>query len=842
MAMPIPRKRRWSAPWLLLVLALLAGCGGGGGSSNVPDAGPTLGPADMADYYPLNTGDLWIYLNIYGAEERIRTLGPVGASEPGVWRVGNSRMPGVDSYYRRTATAVTFLGSRSSDPQDRALGDIEVFRLPARLGQSWVLFDKVLPKFADADGDGVADDVAARAVATTLAYEAVDTPTGRFERALKIRFENTQTVTFAANGRKFSDTVVTETWYVADLGPVRSVTVQVGPPLIERARNALAGYKIGSRRSKTTAPEIRGQGPVDGSYVQSGRVEVYFGEEMDPESAPQAVVVTGPDGVTLPGAVRWDRANQLLIYEPTGPVPQGRYNIALAASLSDLFGNTLAANTSWSAVFDNTAPALVSTNPAQGAVGVGIGTRIEVVFSEAVAAASMPSSLQLMVFSGASNGWPVDGKVSGAGTTWTFTPDRPLLRGARYELLISGRIYDPAVNFLPFSRVSFTTEPGRFDAVRWLADPADVRYLAPADMDGDGRADVVMLMTDGRLLLVQQRAGGVLEPRVIAATVPYGSARFVVADLNQDGRPDIVFDNGSAWLAQQADGSFLIQTLSSGQSLTDTHVIRMPDGLLAVAGLSRNQQRSIWRQRAPGVFAAPETLDIGGGYGGEWVVGDVDGDGLPDIVSVLGYTEDSFSLVIDYQQADGRFAARQVLPVTNKALLRSNETGASVLALADLDGDGRTDLVYTTIADAGFDIMFVRQTGPGVFAAPVRVATGAMAGLYVVDIDGDGRLDLLTGSTSSAVVIHFQQPSGQFADGELYGDGFAHGPFAVADFNGDGRTDIFARGLIWYQRAGASAARAQLRAFGMLQGRDWERVVDRFKATAVVRGQGAKNP
>jgi VCBS repeat protein/FG-GAP repeat protein len=126
--------------------------------------------------------------------------------------------------------------------------------------------------------------------------------------------------------------------------------------------------------------------------------------------------------------------------------------------------------------------------------------------------------------------------------------------------------------------------------------------------------------------------------------------------------------------------------------------------------------------------------------------------------------------------------------------------------IADVNGDGLPDLVVANLGPgtdgtgvAGVSVLLQNAASPGTFLAPVTYATphGAID-VAVGDLDGDGRPDLVVASIdpdfSGGVSVLLQTaapaPAGSFGTATVY-PGFGQ-PLSVAigDLNGDGHPDI----------------------------------------------------
>ena len=154
---------------------------------------------------------------------------------------------------------------------------------------------------------------------------------------------------------------------------------------------------------------------------------------------------------------------------------------------------------------------------------------------------------------------------------------------------------------------------------------------------------------------------------------------------------------------------------------------------------------------------------------GEISLGDIDGDGLPDIL--VGGVADPL---------DNLFLPGTVyLNQGNSSFALGENTDPTSFALEDLTGKGVVDL----IGNSGNSIFIWPNNGAGGFSSsPITIPTIANSGpIRVVDMDGDGHPDIVTVNQ-----ILYGNGSYQFTSVPL-----AIGAnFVVGDFNGDGRLDI----------------------------------------------------
>jgi hypothetical protein len=349
--------------------------------------------------------------------------------------------------------------------------------------------------------------------------------------------------------------------------------------------------------------------------------------------------------------------------------------------------------------------------------------------------------------------------------------------------------------------------------------PTDVVVV---DLDGDGRADVVTLASVvmgvgrkvGQLQVYRQTdAGTFAAPETYeVGAYPW---RVHVVDIDGDGAPDLVITDVEAWtvswMRQDASsrGRFLPPAvIDSGLHAYDVGVADLDgDGApdLAIPDVSKGATRLVLRYQDParrGTFL-PGVDVTAPGAAGDLVAGDLDGDGRADLA---GWFYDppindtpSGRLGVSLQGADARFG-------TFTTLAANTDHVAQKLALGEVDGDGRTDLLafFKPASNASRPLLTaVRQVGQGAFAPPVSTEVGDPCGVddaTFADLDGDGRTDVAvvgthpddSGRLRSTLCVLLQDGRGAFTLATAIGLPVQVLATAIAagDLDGDGRPDL----------------------------------------------------
>ena len=205
----------------------------------------------------------------------------------------------------------------------------------------------------------------------------------------------------------------------------------------------------------------------------------------------------------------------------------------------------------------------------------------------------------------------------------------------------------------------------------------------------------------------------------------------------------------------------------------------------------------------------PPTNDAGHGVsgGGSLAVADINHDGKPDIV-VAGFEPGGFGGTYYYEVLLGTGGGQFVLSQQYTVSDNGNAT-----RLADLDGDGQLDLVFV----ASGSVAWMKGVGNGQFlpGAPlltVNIGVGSVEKIEIIDVDGEGKVDVLMSNASGNGVWmakgigngSFLPPTHLYDTGIYVSAGRDVGQIIVADVNGDGRLDIVADGFVLLQQANHS--------------------------------------
>jgi hypothetical protein len=372
--------------------------------------------------------------------------------------------------------------------------------------------------------------------------------------------------------------------------------------------------------------------------------------------------------------------------------------------------------------------------------------------------------------------------------------------------------------------------------------------LVATDIDGDGYTDLVVARESNGVFsaagdswfyqVLMGYGNGTFNAAPVTLVGPFGSGGngatqsvtqwpstgiYALADFNADGHLDLLEPQPSG---TNVDGATLMAlTISPGKgdgsfgagvasAMTFTPAIVAAgdlngDGKVDAVAVGSNSAGAV----IVGVLFGSGGTSLTGeldyplpantGIPARVVIGDFNGDGLPDIaVAIRGGPFCSNTCTTGVYVLFGQQAHTFAAPVLIDSSLQP------IIATGDLNGDGRADLV---VADAGLGYLAPTVSTPGVIhvylgnadksftASTPVIPTLFFSDVALADINKDGKLDIIAGAEDAAggntlVLALPGNGTGGFGTAvkTLIAGGFEDPPpvIAVGDFDGDGNADV----------------------------------------------------
>ncbi|MFM2069331.1 MAG: hypothetical protein RLZZ584_4240, partial [Pseudomonadota bacterium] len=276
-------------------------------------------------------------------------------------------------------------------------------------------------------------------------------------------------------------------------------------------------------------------------------------------------------------------------------------------------------------------------------------------------------------------------------------------------------------------------------------------WVQVGDVTGDGKLDIVTFndLSSSVSVLAGNGAGQFGTPKVLGlgtgATTAVGGA---LADMNNDGRLDIISANvGSSNV-------------------------------------------SIFTSLGNGSFSAPavvqvDVVEAGVTKARELAIGDLNKDGWNDIV-----TTNPGNHTVSVLMSDGKGGLKPDL-----IRLGTGATSPFGVELADVNGDGRLDIITSNFTSHNVSVITANAAGGFNSADNFSVGTGASnpVKLTLGDVNGDGKLDIVTANqTSNNISVLTGNGLGGFNTAQVITTGVTQLDVSVVDINGDGKNDILA--------------------------------------------------
>jgi Bacterial Ig-like domain (group 3)/FG-GAP-like repeat len=400
--------------------------------------------------------------------------------------------------------------------------------------------------------------------------------------------------------------------------------------------------------------------------------------------------------------------------------------------------------------------------------------------------------------------------------------------------------------------------------VNWNGSPLDTTFVSSSQLTATVPASDIAAASTASVAVVSPGPGGGVsniqyfsiaasvtsvsfQPAVTYPSGPGGGYSMAVADVNGDGKLDLLVVNGGSGndlvsvLLGNGDGTFQapVSYDAGGQQTISVAVADLngdgkPD-LVVVNSVSLTV--GVLRGNGDGTFQPVVTYSAGGS---PWsvAVADVNGDGNPDILvgdasSCYGCSAGGLVGVL-LGNGDGTFQP----VVTYSSGGYSFETSPTAIAAADLNGDGQLDVVMTNAcfdkcssADTKGGVGVLLGNGDGTFQPAVIYRSGgygpSIGALAIADVNRDGKPDLIVANSNSVstgssglgtIGVLLGNGDGTFQPAVVYASGaYSAASVVVADVNGDGEPDLVVTNFCSIS-SGGNCATDQAGVVGLLLG------------------------
>jgi VCBS repeat protein len=329
-------------------------------------------------------------------------------------------------------------------------------------------------------------------------------------------------------------------------------------------------------------------------------------------------------------------------------------------------------------------------------------------------------------------------------------------------------------------------------------------WVVVADLNEDGKNDLVVTNDDPSNTVSVLLNTGIAFPRLASPTqynVGPGPNTCTTADLNGDGHVDVATADWSdvssvSVLLGVGNGTLQPASITFPSSLQESDAFAIAAGDMTGDGrvdlvVAGGVMGTAWVMpgNGNGTFGATRLYGVGATARGV-ALGDVNGDGRLDIATS---NLNSNTVQVLTASASGGFAGA-VYPIGSDTPSSFNvdDRLAGTLAAGDVNGDGHVDLA-TTHATSGTASISL-GAGNGSFAPPSQVSVGTNPqAVQLADLDQDGKLDLITANEGSGTVsVLLGKGDGTFKGKSNFGVGRSPWYVLAADVDRDGRTDLIA--------------------------------------------------
>lgn len=269
------------------------------------------------------------------------------------------------------------------------------------------------------------------------------------------------------------------------------------------------------------------------------------------------------------------------------------------------------------------------------------------------------------------------------------------------------------------------------------------------DLNGDGRSDIVLTeASDGDRLFVLKNNGNFSFSLQSIRLTGIKVKQIAIRDLDLDGKPEIIVTNTGGNVLT------ILPNTSTGSTIA---------------------------------FSSPRPLSIADASSTDALaVGDLDGDGFPEIITSQYQADSENKLFIAVNHGALTFDEFKVIAV-NRAV--------SSIRIADIDADEKPDIIIARLTGSDLSVYLNKSTEAISFKDPLFFATETLpVGVDFGDFDGDGKPDIAVGSIARSIsILNNEAPAtgpGALSTAVKVSTTYTNRNLNVADMDGDGKPDI----------------------------------------------------
>lgn len=387
--------------------------------------------------------------------------------------------------------------------------------------------------------------------------------------------------------------------------------------------------------------------------------------------------------------------------------------------------------------------------------------------------------------------------------------------------------------------------PGRIRLTNKFDIPSGVNPIANviADFDNDNKPDILNTNAISSSISIFRNADIIPSIKYFTPTngIPGSSALIVGSGLNTSKELNVVYFGATKGNVVSKTDTSLLVTVPAGASFSNLLLSNIEDGLVTQSNLKFNPTFTPLKPTINNTtFNNRVALGAGANPTGS-AMGDIDGDGRPELL-VANFNANTISVYknnsaidtiilnprMDYPtkanpqsialgdlDGDGKLDVVIANKFSNTITIYKNASSAAVgirldnkldlatgslpvsVAIGDLNNDGKQDILVANIGSNTLSIFpNISLVGKITMGNKIDISTGNASPQFVAidDLSGDNKLDIAVGlyNTNSVSVFKNISPLGMFVFGPPMNFNVGNNPYSIAigDLDGDGKLDL----------------------------------------------------